>query len=404
MKFLFLTQYFPPETGAPQNRLMSLAKNIIGQGHELEVLTAMPNYPKNEIFEGYRNKKRIVEEIEGIKVHRSSIYVSKKPGVVPRLKNYFSFVRSSIKEARNMGDCDFVLVESPPLFLSWSAYSIAKKKKAKVIFNVSDLWPESAEKLDIVNNKFLLDMAYRLEANSYRKAHLVSGQTQGIVESIHTRFPEVPVHWTPNGVDADLYAGIRKNETWKASYGIEGKKVFMYAGIVGHAQHLDTLIEAAELLKGRKDVKVVIVGDGPEKQRLMEMNEAKSAGVVFIPNTPKMDLLAMLATCYGYIVPLKKLDLFKGAIPSKTFDPLAFGIPICLGVEGEAKDIFIDQGQSGLFFEPENAKELAASTERLCEDEALRNKLGAQGKQFVLDKFDRKEIAKSFIEKVQSLN
>lgn len=403
MKFIFLTQYFPPETGAPQNRLMSLAKNIIGQGHQLEVLTAMPNYPKNEIFEGYRGKKRLVEKIEGVKVHRSNIYVTKKPGVISRLKNYFSFVRSSIREARNMGDCDFVLVESPPLFLSWSAYAIAKKKKAKVIFNVSDLWPESAEKLDIVNNRFLLDMAYRLEANSYKKAHLVSGQTQGIVESIHKRFPEVPVHWTPNGVDADTYASIEKDESWKTPLGLEGKKVFMYAGIVGHAQHLDTLIEAAEQLSNRKDVSVVIIGDGPEKDRLMQLNERKSAGVVFLPNTPKLELLAMLASCYGYIVPLKKLDLFKGAIPSKTFDPLAFGIPICLGVEGEAKEIFIDQGKSGLFFEPENAKELAGQIARLSDDVELRNQLGSQGKKFVLENFDRKEIAKKFIDKVQAL-
>ena len=403
MKLIILTQYFPHETGAPQNRLFSLAKNIVRQGHTVEVLTAMPNYPKSEIFEEYRGKKFHCEELEGIKTYRSWIYVSKKTGIARRLLNYFSFVLSSVRLAKKCGPADYILVESPPLFLSWSAFHIAKIKKAKVIFNVSDLWPESAEQLGIVTNRLFLRWAYQLESWSYKKAFLVTGQTKGICENISSRFPTIKPLWVPNGVDIDVYNSVVEDQEWKQTLGLSGKKVFMYAGIIGHAQHLETIVEAANILKERNDIKLVMVGDGPVKQNLIEYNTTLNAGVIFLPNTPKMKVLGMIASCYGFIVPLKKLDLFKGAIPSKIFDPLALGVPICLGVEGEAQHIFIDEGKSGLFFEPENANALAETIRILANDSDLKNKMGTNGREFVYRRFNRAEIASSLISKINQL-
>ena len=205
MKLLILTQYFPPEVGAPQNRLFELALRLQKEGVDITVLTAMPNYPQMEIHEAYAGKKYVKEEMSGMTIHRTSIFVSKEKGIVKRLKNYFSFVKSSYKHGKKLENFDFILCESPPLFLGYSAMKLSKKLNAKLIFNVSDLWPESAEKLEIVNNKFLLNRAYKLEAKCYRKSVLVTGQTQGIVKSIKTRFPEKDVYWLPNGVDLSYY-------------------------------------------------------------------------------------------------------------------------------------------------------------------------------------------------------
>ena len=155
MKILFLTQYYPPEIGAPQNRLHELAVRLKANDIEVEVLTAMPNYPKMEIFEEYKNGKIKEEIIDGIQVFRSRIYVSKSKGIISRLLNYFSFVWTSYWRSKKLGEYDFLLVESPPLFLGYSAMALSRKLNAKLIFNVSDLWPESAEKLNIVNNKTL---------------------------------------------------------------------------------------------------------------------------------------------------------------------------------------------------------------------------------------------------------
>ena len=157
MKLLLLTQYYPPEIGAPQNRLHELAVRLKAKGIEVEVLCALPNYPEMEVFKRYQNRQLRTEVIDGIKVNRSWIYVSKKRGIISRLMNYFSFVVSSYLRGRKLDNFDYLLVESPPLFLGWSAMRLSKKLGAKLIFNVSDLWPESAEKLKIVTN-FLISI------------------------------------------------------------------------------------------------------------------------------------------------------------------------------------------------------------------------------------------------------
>ena len=409
MKLLFLTQYYPPETGAPQNRLHSLALNLIKVGFEVEVLTAMPNYPKTEIFPEYRGIKEMEETIDGVRVVRSSIYVTKDKEVAKRLMNYFSFVWTSMRSHKRLRKADYVLCESPPLFLGISALYLARKQKAKMIFNVSDLWPESAEELDIVSNKFFLGLAYKLEAYLYKKSFLVTGQTQGIVADINKRFPKVSTMWLPNGIDKDVYCFEDIVTDWLEENGIQGKRLYMYAGIIGHAQGLDVIIKAKQWLMNNEpeiaaDIEFVMIGDGPEKDGLEKLDKELATEIVFIPNTPKQEVMRMIKSASGYIVPLKKLNLFLGAIPSKIFDPLALGIPVLLGVDGEARNIFIEQGKGGLFYEPENHEALAKAIVQLENDKNLAKKLGHQGKEYVEQNFDRKNIAMSFKDQVQSLD
>jgi glycosyltransferase involved in cell wall biosynthesis len=403
MNITILTQYYPPETGAPQNRLHSLALNLKEQGHYIQVLTAMPNYPKSEIFPDYLGKTFVEENIDGVLVYRTRIYVSKKPGVLPRLRNYFSFVYSSIANFKRLPKTELILIESPPLFLSWSAYYIARRWKANVVFNVSDLWPESAEKLNIVRNKLLLNLAYRLEAWSYKKATLVTGQTQGIVKNIESRFPKVICHWMPNGIDRFVFDSVTKESSKLEELGLANKKVFIYAGIIGHAQSLDTLIRAAALVKHMPDFAMLIIGDGPVKSDLVALNKELNAGVHFLPNTPKFEVLGMVASAYSYIVPLKDLEIFRGAIPSKIFDPLAMGIPVLLGVDGECRDIFIDRAGAGWYFKPEDEASLAKAIQTALDNTADVQEFGAKGKSFVDEFFDRKNIAAEFMAKLEPL-
>ena len=148
----------------------------------------------------------------------------------------------------------------------------------------------------------------------------------------------------------------------------------------------------------------VMIGDGPEKDRLEELDKELETKIVFIPNTPKQKVMRMIKNASGYIVPLKKLNLFLGAIPSKIFDPLALGIPVLLGVDGEARNIFIEQGKGGIFYEPENHEALAKAIVQLENDKNLAKKLGQQGKEYVEQNFDRKTIAMSFKDRVQTLD
>lgn len=400
MKILILSQYYLPETGAPQNRLSNLAGNLKKSGNEVALLTALPNYPKYEKFPGYKGKWYCKENIGGIPINRSYIFVSKRTGLLPRLASYISFTISSYYSASvRLKKFDVIICESPPLFLGITAVLLKRKWKCKLVFNVSDLWPESVEKMNLINNKWILNRAYKLANWIYKNADLISGQTKGIINAIKQMQPNQKLFWFPNGVDMDTF----KNHT-PSKNGTSQRFNILYAGIIGHAQGLEVILHAAEILKYSNNIQFSIIGDGPVKENLLNLqNELNLTNVTFIPNQPHQKIMEYLEHCDAYVVPLRKLDLFKGAIPSKLFEPLAFGKPILLGVDGEAKQLFIDEAQGGLFFEPENANELAAAILQLHNNPELAQTLGAKGRDYVTTHFNRQHTAKEFEKELQLL-
>lgn len=406
MKLLILTQYFPPEVGAPQNRLYELAVRLKEKGVDITVLTAMPNYPQMEVHPAYKGKLYHYEEMNGLHIHRSWIYVSKSKGIFKRLLNYFSFVKSSAWIGwLKLGKFDYILCESPPLFLGMTAYFLKKIKGAKLIFNVSDLWPESAEKLGLVSNQFFLKSATRLEEFLYRKSDLISGQTQGIVKNISTRFPAKKVYWLPNGVDLNYYNSDTVKTNWRKQNNFSGDDfILLYAGIIGHAQGLEVILKAAFEIKSNVKIKFVLLGSGPEKEKLQALKEKlEISNVLFFDAVTKTEMPAIISAIDVAVIPLRRLDLFKGAIPSKIFECLAMKKPILLGVEGEAKELFIDEGKCGLAFEPENEYDLANKTLDLYTNRNELKILGENGYKYVEQKFTRDEIAANFFVELNSI-
>jgi len=406
MKLLLLTQYYPPEIGAPQNRLHELAVRLKAKGIDVEVLTALPNYPQMEIFEDYKNGQKRVEEIDGIKVNRAWIYVSQKRGILSRLLNYFSFVFSSYWLGRKLGNFDFIMVESPPLFLGWSAMRLSKKLKAKLIFNVSDLWPESAEKLNIVNNRTLLNLAYRLEEKCYKNATLVTGQTMGIVKDINRRFPNVKTHWLPNGVDINFYEPEKiENSNFRTRNGfMDSDILFFYGGIIGHAQGLEVILETAKEIQHRTDIHFILQGAGPVKEELVLIKEQHQLNQVhFLPPVSKKEMPFVLKSVDVALVPLRKLTLFEGAIPSKIFEALAMELPLILAVDGEARQHFVENAEAGIFVEPENVAELSKAVIELADNPNKRKTLGENGRKYVIENFNRDKIAKSFFDSLYGI-
>lgn len=398
MKILFLTQYCPPEVGAPQNRIFEFAKQLKKFGHEITVLTAMPNYPKGQVFDGYKGKLACREEIDGIKIARTWIYATKKTGFFPRIMNYLSFTISSVIFGLFMtGKQDVVITESPPLFLGFSGFIISRLKRAKYVFNVSDLWPESAIKLGVLNSSFLIKLSTWLEGFSYRKSHLITGQTMGIVDSIKSRgFGDDKVHLITNGIDPELFRPENRSEKIRKEFNIDGRFAVCYAGIHGLAQGLETIIEAARELKEHKDIVFVFVGEGPEKEKLINMkNEYNLDNVQFFPMQPKKNMPGIVASMDAAVIPLKKLDLFKGALPSKMFETLACETPIILSVEGEAEEL-IKKAGAGICVEPENHIQIKDAVLKLYNDADLRKTLGQNGRKFVQENYSRYNITKKF--------
>ena len=400
MRILFLTQYYPPEIGAPQNRLHELAVRLKANGVDVEVLTALPNYPKMEVQEAYKNGKLREEIIDNIPVHRSWIFVSKSKGIISRLLNYFSFVWSSYWRGRKLGSFDYLLVESPPLFLGYSAMRLSRKLNAKLIFNVSDLWPESAEKLGIVTNQRLLSLAYNLEAKCYNKSTLITGQTQGIVDDIKRRFPTKKVYWLPNGVNVNFYnperiedSDFRERNNFKST-----DLLLFYGGILGYAQGLEIILKAAKLLEDKPEVQFIIQGSGPEKDKLVNLKaELKLTNVHFLDPVSKSEMPSIVKAIDVALVPLKNLPLFQGAIPSKVFEALAMKKPLLLGVDGEARQHFIEKAQAGLFFLPENEEDLVRQIRQIVENPGKLIDMGNNARSYVSTHFNRDKIALDFL-------
>lgn len=405
MKILILTQYFPPETGAPQNRLHDLAQKLQAKGEQVKILTAFPNYPQYEIFPDYKGSIYRKERLDGLQVYRSWIFVSRIKHFLFRLLNYFSFTFSSLLVGLiKTGPVDLIICESPPLFLGFTAVILKKWKRAKLVFNVSDLWPESAVKLGMVRNRMLIVLSERLERWIYRHSNFITGQTQGIVNNIRQRFPCKQIFWLPNGVDVDELKSRLSGEDWRTSAGF-GKDdlLFYFGGLLGYAQGLDCIIRAAAQVKNLPEVKFIIIGEGPEKERLMELKESLDASnVYFFKGVPKDKIADVIKSIDVGIVPLKKLDLFLGAIPSKIFEILCLKKPVLLGIEGEAKELFIDQARAGLSFEPENATELARQVRFMYNNRNLLPEWGRNGHAFVTTHFNRSVIADDFFAFVNS--
>lgn len=399
MKIIILTQYFPPEVGAPQNRLYEIAVRLQKLGVEIEVLTAMPNYPSMVIHKEYKGKWYVKEEMNGMHIHRAWIWVGKRKSIFPRLLNYFSFVFTSMWFGwLKLRKADYLLCESPPLFLGISALFLKRVKKAKLIFNVADLWPESAEKLGLITNKFLLKITTGLEEHLYKSSALIVGQAMGIVKNIQGRFPDKTVYWLPNGVDLSFYNPDKIITKWRIDNGFsENDFIILYAGIIGHAQALELVLKAANLTQSEPAVKWVLLGSGPEKEKLLSMKqEMQLNNVYFYPPVSKSTMPEILKAADASLVPLKRIDLFLGIIPSKVFEAMAMKRPLLLGVEGESKELFIEQGKAGLAFIPEDAEDLVKHALYLYHNHPVAKKLGENGRNYVEANFNRDTLAEKF--------
>ena len=403
-RILILTQYFYPEVGAPQTRYMELCKRFVNMGYKVTVLTAMPNYPRMEISPGYRRKFYLKENHSGIEINRSYIFVKNTPSLKFRLLNYFSFVFTSLLTGiLKIKRQDLIICESPPLFLGITALILKKFLKARLVMNIADLWPEQAEKLGLVTNKFILKITYGLEKFIYRHSDLVSGQTMGIVNNIEGRFPGKKVHWLKNGIDVSYYQNFGADLEYIKPFE-ETDFILIYAGIIGYAQGLDTILLCANELKTNTHIKFLMVGSGPEKERLKKLKEDLDLNNLnFIDPVPKREIPGLVSLCSAGIVPLKRMPFFQGAIPSKIFDILGSKKPILLGVEGEAYDLFIREGNCGLFFEPENYKDLSAKILQLFSNPELGQSLGENGYKFVNEFFNWQKISEEFIGEAKKL-
>ena len=393
MRLAILTQYYPPEIGAPQARLAALARGAVRRGHAVTVLAAKPNYPTGRVYDGYSGLV-IREQREGATVVRAPIYATKRADMLPRLASYFSFVGSSLLVgSASIESPDYLLVESPPLFLGITGLWLAWTKSARLIFNVSDLWPESAVRLGMVRPGSLSHRcSAALEAWCYRRAALVTGQTAAIVADIRHRFPAVPVHHLPNGVDTSTF-GARAAGT--SDRPASDRCTVLYAGLLGLAQGLDQVLDAALALRADDSIHFQFAGEGPCRADLTRRVVTEGiANVQFLDPRPHSEMPALLASADVLVVPLHRS--LTDAVPSKLFEALATGRPIVLVATGAAARI-VTEAEAGVVVPHDNPGALAAAVRRLAADPALRRRFGDNGRRAAVDRHDRGRIVDEFL-------
>lgn len=397
MKLTILTQYYPPEVGAPQKRLSELAMHLAARGHEVTVLTAMPSYPQGRIYSGYGGILRR-EQFDGVKLIRAWIYPTQSARIAQRLTNYFSFVFSSAMiGSLTLGRSDFLMVESPPLFLGLSGYWLSRLKRARLIFNVSDLWPESAVQLGVVRSGSLSHrLSLSLETFCYRKSWLITGQSVSILASIHKRFPGYPTFHLSNGVDTGEFAPDKESPEVRAEIASSDDCVVLYTGLHGIAQGLDQLLVAAQRLNSCSGLRFVLIGDGPEKKTLMtRARELDLSNVRFLDPRPADQIPALVASADIALVPLKMF--IPGAVPSKLYEAMASGKPVVLIAEGEAANI-VKRHEAGIVVRPGDTEALVEAILTLHNDPALRRHLGDNGRKAAVEFYDREKIVLAFEE------
>jgi glycosyltransferase involved in cell wall biosynthesis len=379
--------------GAPQARLSELGECLIDLGWDVEALTALPNYPTGKVFEGYDTFNPTIEQVGRIRTIRVPLFTA-KTGFTKRLRSYFSFVRNAKKYGPKLcSRPDLIFVESPPLFIGYAARYLARKWQCPFVFNVSDLWPESAIRMGIVKPGIATWLAERLELKLYRQAAAVTGQSQGIIDSVKQRSPNTITQLITNGVDPGRFGKNHVNATARQLVGGEPGPIFIYAGLLGWAQGIDQILDAAKCLPDDTKARFVIIGDGPERERLSERVKTEMIGrVKLLPAQSRDKIPALLAAADVAIITLGMG--IPGAVPSKIYEAMASSLPIIIVAEGEAA-MRVTQANAGIAVSPGDQQALIAAIKKMSDQTSVRDLFGNAARVAAESRYDRKQIAKS---------
>jgi len=402
-RWLIITQYYPPEHGAPQVRLGTLVRILSDLGFEVEVLTAMPNYPTGNVFEGYRGKWTYREVVDGIVVFRTWVYGYGGSNKIKRMINFFSFAFTAMFNLFRLDRPDVVFIESQPLPVGIMGIFVKIFWRVPYIYNIPDMQIEAASAMGWTKNKLLLKVAKIFENLLMRCAWSVSTVTNGFIEFYHRerKIPREKLTFLPNGADTRFLKPLPPDQSLIEKFGVVGKKVFVYAGTHAHYHRLDTIIEAAELIQDRDDIRIVMVGHGPQRQHIIDLANQKKVQNVIFGQSPFEETAQLMSIAVAAIVVLRYAPITKLMRLAKTFPPMACGKPVIFSGEGESADLIRENG-CGLVVRPENARELANAIVKLADDQIQTEQFGQNALRFVQTELDWMKIVKRWLEQLSA--
>lgn len=362
-KIVLLTQWFDPE---PTFKGLAFARELVRKGFEVEVVTGFPNYPGGKLYDGYRLRLIQREVIDGVRITRLPLFPSHDGSAMKRIANYASFAVSSLFYGLIMlRRPDVIYAYHPPLTVGVTASLLRLIRRIPVVYDIQDMWPDTLRATGMLNNERILAIISRVCDWVYRHVDRVVVLSPGFKRLLLERgVPERKLDVIYNWCDE---AALNADQA--ASLNTSGNDQFriVFAGNMGKAQALATVIEAAELLvKERPEVCFVLVGSGVEVDALKQMVSTKGLGnVVFVPRVPMSEVGAVLASADALLVHLKDDPLFAITIPSKTQAYMAIGKPLLMAVRGDAAEI-VERAACGVTAVPESARSLVDAAVRLA--------------------------------------
>jgi glycosyltransferase involved in cell wall biosynthesis len=405
VKILYVSQYYPPEMGAPAARAAELARHWSALGQDVTVLTGFPNHPTGFVPPEWRPRLRQLvyrETIEGVKVVRTWLLPFPNRKAHERMLNYSSFCVSAALRGLEIPRPDVVIATSPQLLVGLSGWWIARWKRVPLVFEVRDLWPESLAAVGAGAENSLLHRALgRVAGFLYRNAQHIAVVTPAFKEHLirHWAVPAEKISIAENGVETDLFHPANVDESLRKELGAEGKFVACYAGTMGMAHGLETVIEAAKILRSKLPGAIImLVGEGADKERIRALADAEGlTNLKFVDQQPRERIPAFINASDVCLVLLKKTDLFKTVIPTKMLEFMACARPVILGVDGQARQL-LEEARGGIVIEPENSAALVDAIQRLANDQALREQLGRNGRAYVVERCSRRKTAETYLE------
>ncbi len=405
MKILFLTHYFPPEVNAPANRTFEHARRWVADGHDVTVVTGVPNHPRGVVFEGYRNRVLQEEAMDGIRVVRVFTFITPNEGFLRRSLNYGVYAVASVLACLRLPRPDVVVATSPQFFCGLAGAAVALLKRRPFVLEVRDLWPDSIVQLGQLRSPRLIHALEALESFLYRRADGIVVNTRAFIAHIAAcGIPRDRIELVYNGIDGALFHPRPPDAALRRAHGLDGRYMVAYLGTLGLAHGLVTVIDAAERLRDRREIVFLLIGDGADRVRLeAEIAKRGLDNVRLLGLRPRTEIPGWLSTIDLTLVVLRDLPVFATVIPSKVFEYLAQERPMILAAPpGEIRTL-VEEAKAGFVIDPEDPAALAQAildAKAHPEDASTRARAG---RAWVDAEFQRDRLARrmaAFLERV----
>jgi glycosyltransferase involved in cell wall biosynthesis len=407
MKILLLHQYFLEDDDYGGSRWNEIAKVWAESGNEVTVLGGMIHYNGAEKRPEYKKKHFVLKRQGKIKVWRCHVSESYNKSFTGRLWGYFSFMFSSMWAGvfKTNEKYDVVLVTSPPLFVGLSGYIISVFKRIPFVFEVRDLWPESAIDTGVLTNKFIIKVAFSFEKFIYKRATLINVLTPAFYNTLKNvkRVPENKLIMIPNAADFSLSEELLQSfdrENFRKKMDLDRKFVITYVGAHGVANHLQQILQAGKKLEDT-NLLFLLIGRGMEKENLKKMAiDLDVKNVRFIDAVPKKEVFKyILASEMGASV-LKKVDAFKTVYSNKTFDYMCCKKPVLMAIDGVSRQL-VEDAECGVYVEPENIEEYDRNIRGYLQDQERLKREGNNGYAYARINFDRMVLAEKYLKEIK---